>query len=82
MFTIRLEVVDGAEDPEALARRRLLRRDRRRAVLHLLGGVDGASDGGERGPARAEELRGAGAERGGHEARSGRGVSCGEAHED
>lgn len=87
MFTIRLEVVDGAEDPEALARRRLLRRDRRRAFLHLLGGVDGASDGGERGPARAEELhgaaeRGAGAERGGHEARSGRGVSCGEAHED
>ena len=33
--THRLEVVDGAEDPEALARRRLLRRDRRRAVLHL-----------------------------------------------
>ena len=35
--THRLEVVDGAEDPEALARRRLLRRDRRRAFLHLPG---------------------------------------------
>lgn len=87
MFTVRLEVVDGAEDPEALARRRLLRRDRRRAVLHLLGGVDGAPDGGERCPAREEELhgaaeRGAGGERGRHEARSGRGVSCGEAHDE
>ena len=46
-----------------------------------LGGVDGASDGGEQGPARAVELggatvRGAGAERRRHQVRSDRGVNC------
>lgn len=79
--TDRLEIVDVAEDPEAVLARRVGRDRGCGAVLHLR--VDGASDGGEQGPARAEELlhgaaaRGGGGERG---RRSGRGVSCGEAH--
>jgi len=60
-----------------LARIHVHIRVRRELKYYSLGGIDGASDGGEQGPARAVELggatvRGASAERGRHEVRSDR----------